>query len=104
MKSWSLDNDRRRLECVHVGRHELRSGDRVRLRPRRQADIFDLALSGKLAVIESIEQDFEDNVYFAVTVADDPGRDLGALKQPGHRFFFMIDEIEPLAPQQEDSP
>ena len=26
---------------------------------------------------------------------DDPGRDLGLLRQPGHRFFFDVEEIEP---------
>ena len=29
-------------------------------------------------------------------VDDDPGRDLGALGQPGHRFFFAPEEVEPL--------
>ena len=27
---------------------------------------------------------------------DDPGRDLGELGKPGHRFFFFADEIEAL--------
>jgi hypothetical protein len=31
-------------------------------------------------------------------VDDDPGRDLGALRQPGHRFFFRPEEVEPLLP------
>jgi len=31
-------------------------------------------------------------------IEDDPGRDLGALRQPGHRFFFAPEEIEPLLP------
>ena len=48
------------------------------------------------ATIDSIEQDFEGQVYLAVTVDDDPGNDLGALRQPGHRFFFLPEEIEPL--------
>jgi hypothetical protein len=30
-------------------------------------------------------------------VDDDPGKDFGALRMPGHRFFFQADEIEPLA-------
>jgi hypothetical protein len=74
----------------------LRAGDRVRLRPRRGADIVDVALAGKSATIASIEQDFEDRVHVAVTIDDDPGRDLGALGQPGHRFFFSPEEVEPL--------
>jgi hypothetical protein len=97
MDSWDPEADRRRLECVHVGPAEIRQGDRVRLRPRGRADIFDLALAGMTATVQSIEQDFEGRIYLAVTVDGDPGKDLGALRQPGHRFFFLADEVEPLA-------
>jgi hypothetical protein len=95
--SWGPEADRRRLECVHVGAREIRAGDRVRLRPRGRADILDMALAGMTATVDAIEQDFEGRVYLAVTVDDDPGRDLGTLRQPGHRFFFRPDEVEPLA-------
>ncbi len=97
MADWGPEADRRQLECVHVGAAEVRAGDRVRLRPRGWADIMDLALAGKAATVESIEQDYEGRVYLAVTVDDDPGKDLGLLRQPGHRFFFQPDEVEPLA-------
>jgi hypothetical protein len=97
MMSWDPEADRRRVECVHVGAAELRSGDRVRLRPRGRADIMDLALSGRAATIEAIEQDLEGHVFLAVTVDDDPGRDLGLRRQPGHRFFFRPEDVEPLA-------
>jgi len=96
MMSWDPEPDRRRLECVRVGDAELREGDRVRLRPRRRADIMDMALDGKVATIEAIEEDYEGRAYVAVTVDDDPGKDLGALRQPGHRFFFFAEEIQPL--------
>jgi hypothetical protein len=96
MTDWNPEADQRKLECVHVGRFEVRAGHRVRLRPRGGADIMDLALAGMTAAVDSIEQDFEGRVYLAVTVDDDPGRDLGALRQPGHRFFFQPDEVEPL--------
>jgi hypothetical protein len=66
------------------------------LRPRRRADAFDLMLDGKTAVITAVEQDFEDNVHLAVTIDDDPGKDLGADGMPGHRFFFHPDEVERL--------
>lgn len=96
MDSWDAETDRRQLECLHVGPCELRKGGRVRLRPRGRADILDLALAGKTATVEAIEQDYEGRVYLAVLVDDDPGKDLGALRQPGHRFFFQPEEIEPL--------
>lgn len=75
---------------------ELRKGDRVRLRPRKRADILDMAMNGRTAVVEAIEQDLEDNVQLAVVLDDDPGKDLGLLRQPGHRFFFSVDEVEPV--------
>jgi hypothetical protein len=97
MDSWNPDADRRTLESVHVGPFEIRTGDRVRLRPRGRADILDLALAGMTATVEAVEQDFDGRVYLAVTVDDDPGKDLGALRQPGHRFFFSPEEVEPVA-------
>jgi hypothetical protein len=71
-------------------------GDRVRLRPRRRADIMDTVLDGKIAIIEAIERDFEDRVHLAVTMLDDPGRDFALDRMPGHRFFFAPDEVENL--------
>jgi hypothetical protein len=55
---------------------------------------MDMALEGKIAVIESIEQDVEDRIYLALVVEDDPGKDLGMARQPGHRFFYSPDEVE----------
>lgn len=96
MNAWGPESDRRRLECIHHGRFEVTRGDRVRLRPRHRADIFDMTLDGMMATVETIEEDYEGRVYVAVTINDDPGRDLGLLRQPGHRFFFRLDEVEPL--------
>jgi hypothetical protein len=84
------------LACVRVAGVEIQVGDQVRLHPRCRADIFDIALSGMVATIESIERDFDDRVHVAVTIDDDPGKDLGMERMPGHRFFFGPDEIEPL--------
>jgi hypothetical protein len=92
---WESDN-RRALECVHLGPYEIRTGDRVRLRPSRRADVMDIALQGKIATVEAIELDFDDRCHLAVVVADDPGADLGFARQIGHRFFFSVDEVEPL--------
>jgi hydrogenase maturation protease len=83
-------------DAVVVDGVELRRRSRVRLRPRSGGDVFDLALAGRLAVIEGIEQDMEGKVQLAITVEDDPGRDLGERRQPGHRFFFSPEEVEPL--------
>jgi hydrogenase maturation protease len=77
---------------VEVGR-----GSRVVLRPRAGADIFDRAVAGKVAVVDRVDEDMEGSVQLAVVVEDDPGRDLGEMRQPGHRFFFSPEEVEPLA-------
>jgi hypothetical protein len=68
----------------------------VRLRPTGRADIFDLELRGKEATVISVEVNLEGQTYLTVTVDDDPGRDLGRAGQPGHRFFFRPEEVEPL--------
>jgi hydrogenase maturation protease len=83
-------------DAVEVDGVALRARSRVRLRPRKGGDVFDLALAGRTAVIEGIEQDLDGNVQLAVAIDDDPGRDLGLRRQPGHRFFFAPDEVEPL--------
>jgi hypothetical protein len=105
-KDWNQDQNRRAwpseepetapVESVTISGVALRPGDRVRLRPRKSADIMDIALKGKVAVVEAIERDYEDRLHLAVVLEDDPGRDLGMLRQPGHRFFFSPEEVEPV--------
>jgi hypothetical protein len=96
MNDWDPLAERKSLEAVLSAGIELKPGDRVRLRPAGRGDIFDLALSGKSAVIASIEQDFENRIHLAVIVEDDPGKDLGLTGKPGHRFFFSPEEVEVL--------
>ncbi|WP_285777099.1 hydrogenase maturation protease [Microtetraspora sp. NBRC 13810] len=76
------------------------AGSRVRLRPRSRTDIFDLAMDGRVAIVEGVEQDDTGALHLAVTLEDDPGRDLGEAGLPGHRFFYSVQEVEPL----EDDP
>jgi hypothetical protein len=84
------------LESLVVEGVELKKGSRVLLRPRPGGDVMDLALAGKVAFIEGIEQDYEDRIHLAVTLEDDPGRDLGEDRVIGHRFFFSPEEVIPL--------
>ena len=88
-----------------------RPGDQVRLRPGRRADIFDVALAGRVATVASIEQDFEGRVYLAVTVDDDPGRDLGRCGSRGtasssrpRRSSRWARERNPMTPRASSSP
>jgi hypothetical protein len=97
---WQLLEDRPPLEFVEIAGVTVKTGDKVTLRPRSGGDIFDLALAGKIAIIESIEQDYENNIHLAVIIDDDPGKDMGMMRQPGHRFFFSSAEIEPFSPAE----
>ena len=90
------------LRSLDVEGVELTRGSRVMLWPRAGGDIMDIALSGKVAFVESIEQDFEDRIFIAVTLEDDPGRDLGGDRILGHRFFFSPEEVVPLDSEAPD--
>ncbi len=96
--------ERPALESLVVEGVELKKGSRVLLRPRPGGDIMDLALAGKVAFIEGIEQDYEDRIHLAVTLEDDPGRDLGEDRVIGHRFFFSPEEVIPLEPEMPREP
>jgi hydrogenase maturation protease len=93
---WNLLEDKAALDHVEIGGMTVRAGDRVRLKPKEGGDILDLALRGQIATIESIEEDYENAQHICVVLDDDPGRDLGMMRQPGHRFFFTPAEVEPI--------
>jgi hypothetical protein len=80
---------------VSAGRWNRVEGRRSRTAPPAK-DVLDMALAGKIASIECIEQDYEGKSHLAVVLDDDPGRDMGLLRQPGHRFFFDPEEVEPV--------
>ena len=90
------DENSAAVNAVIIRGVTVRPGDSVRVRPNRRADIMDLVLDGKLATVAAIEQDFEGRIHLALTIDDDPGRDLGTEKFVGHRFYFLADEVEPM--------
>ncbi|HLV86679.1 MAG TPA: hydrogenase maturation protease [Candidatus Sulfotelmatobacter sp.] len=91
---WQLLEDKVKVDRLDVDGVEFRVDDRVRLKPRPGGDIMDLALTGQTAMVEAIEQDYEGKHHVCVVLDIDPGRDMGLLRQPGHRFFFDPAEIE----------
>jgi hypothetical protein len=92
---WQLLEDKPALDSITVQGVEFAKNDRVRLNPHKGGDIMDVALAGKVGIIESIEQDYEGKIQVAIVMDDDPGKDLGFLRQPGHRFFFSPEELAP---------
>jgi hydrogenase maturation protease len=98
---WQLLEDKTTVDHIMISDLEVRAGDRVRLLPRKGGDILDIALQGQIATVESIEEDYEGKSHLGVVLDEDPGRDLGLLRQPGHRFFFDPSEVEPLSKEQQ---
>jgi hydrogenase maturation protease len=98
---WNLLEDKTQADHVVIAGVEVRTGDRVRLRPNEGGDILDIALRGQIAIVESIEQDYEGQQHISVVVEADPGRDLGMMRQPGHRFFFNPSEIDLLSEDEQ---
>jgi hydrogenase maturation protease len=97
---WQLLEEKTPLDHLEISGVEVRSGSRVRLRPRKGGDVMDIALAGQVATIECIEQDYEGKCHVCVVLDNDPGRDMGLLRQPGHRFFFDAEEVEPLSDEE----
>jgi len=93
---WQLLEAKTPVQAVRVQGGEVSVGNRVRLLPKEGGDVLDIALAGKIARVESIEQDYEGGFHVCVVVDDDPGSDLGLARQPGHRFFFAPDEVATL--------
>jgi hydrogenase maturation protease len=86
MSVWD-ELERRGPESVVVAGVELRRGSRVKLHPRAGADIFDLALAGRVGTVYAIEEDTEGQIQLAVVVD---------AAQPDRRFFFAPAEVEPV--------
>jgi hydrogenase maturation protease len=98
---WQLLEDKAPIDHLDISGVKVRVGNRVRLFPHKGGDILDIALRGQVATIESLEQDYDGAKHVSVVLDNDPGRDLGMLRQPGHRFFFNVTEVEPLPPSEQ---
>ena len=97
---WQLLEEKTPVDHLEISGVQVRTGSHVRLRPRKGGDVMDIALAGQTATIECIEQDYEGKIHVCVVLDNDPGKDMGLLRQPGHRFFFDAEEVEPLSPDE----
>jgi hypothetical protein len=81
--------------AVVINGVSIEKGSSVKLSPKRRADAWDTFLTGKIATVKAIHQDFEDKIYVAVTVDVDPATDMHDWY--GRSFFFEPDEVEPVS-------
>ena len=82
-------------ESVVVDGVTYRRGEQVRLRPAAGSNGHDVLHDGKLATIERIYLDYADAIHLAVTVDDDPGREL--MRDIGRYLYFKPAEVEVLS-------
>jgi hypothetical protein len=81
-------------DTVTIGGRPIARGSLVRLRPgARRADAQDMFLAGRIAEVQAVLHDVEDNPYLAVSLAGQPDEDLRIAH--GRFLYFMPDEVEP---------
>ena len=81
-------------DTVNIGGQQIGRGSLVRLRPgNRRSDAQDMFLIGRVAEVQAVLLDVDDNPYLAVALADDPDQDLRIAH--GRFLYFSVDEVEP---------
>jgi hypothetical protein len=84
-------------DTVNIGGHQIGRGSKVRLQPgKRRSDAQDMFLIGRIAEVQAVLLDVEDNPYLAVALVDDPDQDLRIAH--GRFLYFTVDEVEPCEP------
>jgi hypothetical protein len=81
-------------DSVAIGGRPIARGSLVRLRPgARRADAQDMFLVGRVAEVQAVLHDVEDNPYLAVSLAGVADEDLRIAH--GRFLYFSTDEVEP---------
>jgi len=81
-------------DSVNIGGRQIARGSLVRLRPgTRRTDAQDMFLVGRVAEVQAVLHDVDDNPYLAVSLHGRPDEDLRIAH--GRFLYFMPDEVEP---------
>ena len=81
-------------DTVIIAGRPVARGSRVILRPgKRRSDAQDMFLAGRVAEVQAVLLDVEDNPYLAVSLADSPDEDIRIAH--GRFLYFATDEVEP---------
>ena len=81
-------------DSVTIGGRPIARGSLVRLRPgARRSDAQDMFLVGRIAEVQAVLHDVENNPYLAVSLYGQPDEDLRIAH--GRFLYFMTDEVEP---------
>lgn len=82
-------------ERVTIAGVTIGPGARVRVHPKRRADIWDDLVRGLTGKVNAVHTDFEGNRYVGVVFDADPASELH--EWYGRSFFYAPDEVEPIA-------
>ena len=93
MRSPNLMNDAPGDNSRIIDGIEYHKADKVRLMlGRRRSDTMDILMDNKIATIETIYTDYEDQVHLAVTLDDDPGQEMK--RELGLYLYFIPGEVQ----------
>jgi hypothetical protein len=81
-------------ERVVVNGMSIGPGSRVRVQPKRRADIWDEIVRGMTGRVNAVHTDFEGRRYVGVVFDADPASDMH--EWYGRSFFYGADEVEPV--------
>jgi hypothetical protein len=96
--SYSPETDTVDIAGMRIGK-----GSRVVLRPAKgRSDAQDMFLAGRIASVQAILFDADEDPHLAVTLDDDPGADIQI--SHGRYRYFRVDEVEPLSDLEEAQP
>jgi hypothetical protein len=80
-------------ETVTIAGAEVRKGSRVRVHPKRRADVWDSIVDGMTGRVCAVHTDAEGKRYVGVVFDGDPASELH--EWYGRSFFYAPDEVEP---------
>jgi hypothetical protein len=90
-------------DTVEIGGKRIGKGSRVVLRPAQgRSDAQDMFLAGRVASVQAILFDADEDAHVAVTLDDDLGADIQL--SHGRYRYFKIDEVEPVSEFEEAQP
>lgn len=93
MRAAGLMNDTAGDNIKTINGIEYHKGDKVWLRlGKRRTDAIDMLMDNKIATIETIYTDYEDQFHMAVTLDEDPAQEMR--RDLGLYLYFKPDEVE----------
>ncbi len=85
---------------LEIAGQRIARGSRVRLEPTRAADVMDLYLRGKTAMVTAVYRTLENEAYVAVVLDEDPLAEANPEAAADVRYrralFFRPDEVVPI--------